>query len=290
MRIKPLCKLSTAMLSIVCVLTPLAAESQSKDIADDMGLRPEMLFVLGNIEYILLHELSHLVIRDFDVPVIGPEESAADYIATIVLINAERFDPSRADRARQYLLATANGLATTWEIYEQEGASAKYWDNHGLTIQRFFNIVCLLYGSDETLFAGLPARVGLPANRADRCADEYARAERSLDWLLQNYGRKPTDPPSSEPRLTFETPPTRNASRAIEAMNATGMLRNTLRLFSERFSLPADFKIGFRSCGQTQALWYPEPRELVICYELIDFYYALGVTRSASSRRSILTQ
>lgn len=245
-------------------------------------------FVVGNIEYILLHELAHLVIRDLDVPVIGSEESAADYIAAMALIDAARFDPTTAARAREYLAATANGLVSTWEIYERSGETARYWDGHGLTIQRFYNAVCLLYGSDQSTFAQLPSRIGLPSNRANRCPDEYARAGLALSWLLTNYGRPAGIPVEPQYRLTINSPPTQSSAAVIRAMEATDMLQNTLRLFNEQFLLPAEFQISFRRCGQFQAGWNAGARELVFCYELIDYYYSLGMTRAANDRRSIL--
>jgi hypothetical protein len=50
-------------------------------------LDPERVtFVLGNVEFALLHELAHLVIGELDLPILGPEEQAADYLATMTLL------------------------------------------------------------------------------------------------------------------------------------------------------------------------------------------------------------
>jgi len=261
---------------------------QTSGDADPVGADPVVEFVMGNVEYILLHEIAHLLIRDLDVPVIGPEEGAADYIATAVLIRAELFDRERAERARQFLLATANGLATSWEYSAQSGDEVRYWDSHALTIQRFYQIICLVYGSDEAAFAALPAIVGMPPARASRCRDEFGRAGRSLAWLLENYGRRPEDPEPASVELTFGRAPTRTSRHLIDAIRASGMLENTVRRLHESFTIRKPFTIDFRRCREPQAAWMPEEREIVFCYELLDSYYLLGRSRAARERNLIL--
>ncbi len=243
-------------------------------------------FVLGNLEYVLLHELAHVLINDLDVPIVGPEENAADYIATTVLLRADQFDPSRAERARGFLLATADGLATSWEMDEGSGGEIRYWDTHSLTIQRFYHIICLVYGSNPQMFAELPAQVAMPPDRAARCPREFERADRALQWLLATYGRQAADPPGAEVSINIEDPPTRVSARVVAAMTASGMLTNVVRRLRETFALPGPIQISIRRCRRRQAAWLPEKRELVLCYELIDNYYYLGVQRRGRPRLS----
>lgn len=265
-----------------------AASVESRDVTAVRVSSPAVAtpnaFVLGNVEYILLHEIAHLLIRDLDIPVIGPEESAADYIASAVLIRAELFDDVRAARARQFLLATANGLATSWEYSARSGDEVRYWDSHALTIQRFYQIICLVYGSDAERFAALPERVGMPPARAARCADEFARAARSLAWLLESYGRRPGDPEPAAVEVVFDRAPTLASTRVVEDIKASGLLENTLRRLNERFTIREPFRIHFRGCGQAQAAWLPEQREIVFCYELLDSYQLLSQSPAARDR------
>ena len=246
---------------------------------------PDMLFVLGNLEFILLHELAHVLIGDLDIPVIGSEESAADYIATAILIRAEEFDATRAERARQFLLATANGLASSWDFASSAGTVIQFWDSHALTIQRFYQMICLVYGSNQEQFASLPARVGMPEARAARCPAEFERADRSLRWLLDNYGRREGDAPGAEIELVYEPASSQVSQRAIAVIRNDGMLENTIRLLHERFTIPEPFRIAFRACRQPQAMWYPQIREITFCYALLDSYFLLGRTQSASRRQ-----
>lgn len=272
---------------VVCLATSLVplTRTEAQPTPPAAGRDPAALFAVGNLEYILLHELAHLIIGDLDIPIIGSEESAADYLATATLIRADLFDAARAERARQFLLATANGLATSWDFFSTSGAEIQFWDSHALTIQRFYQMICLIYGSNREEFATLPARVGMPEARASRCPAEFAKASRSLLWLLENYGRASDDPPSAAVDVTFETVPTRASQLVIDELEASAMLDNLLRLLHERFTLPVPFRIAFRTCGQPQAAWLPDQREITVCYELLDNYYSLGRSRSASLRR-----
>jgi hypothetical protein len=263
-----------------------AGNATAQDVEPrDPEIPGELFFVLGNLEYILLHELAHMLINDLEIPIIGSEESAADYLATSVLIRADRFDPARADRARNFLFATANGLASAWDFNASAGVDVQYWDSHALTIQRFYQIVCLIYGSDPVRYAEVPSQVGMPAPRAARCPTEYERADRSMQWLLDNYGRHEGDPENAPIELVFEPAPSRVSQRVVDAIRSSDMLDNTIRRLNERFKIPVSFRIAFRRCDEAQARWLPDAREISVCYRLIDSYYALGL--SSQSDRAL---
>jgi len=260
-----------------------------QDVGNEpLDIDPNTFFVLGNLEYILLHELAHVLIGDLSIPIIGPEENAADYIATATLIRADLFDAARAQRAHEFLLATANGLATSWEFTLESGSEVQYWDSHSLTIQRFYQMICLIYGSNPELFAALPSRVGMPEHRSARCASEFDKANQSLQWLLENFGRRPDDPPGAEVEIVYERVPTQASQRVVDGVRASGMLDNTIARLRTRFALPAPLRIIFRRCSQPQAAWFAQQRELVVCYELLDNYYALGLTERSAVRRTLL--
>lgn len=276
----PRCLLPAALLA-ACTWAQTAA-AQRADKRDAPRNDTVNAFVLGNVEFTVLHELAHVIIDELKVPIIGPQEGAADYIATTVLIRAGEFDPGAAERARKYLFATAKGLATSWDVGLTTGRKAQFWDAHALTIQRFYQIMCLVYGSNPKLFAELPRQVGMPEKRTAGCAQEFARADASLRWLLDNYGRKPGDPPSADISIDFDPPPTRVSAQLADVIRASGMLDNTVRRLREHFALPQPLKIVFRACHAPQAIWLPARREVAVCYELLDNYYLLATDRHAT--------
>ena len=247
------------------------------------------LFVQGNIEFILLHELAHVVINDFDIPIIGTEESAADYIATVVLIRADQFSPERADRARLFLSAVANGFATEWDVKRPVINELPFWDSHALGMQRFFQIGCLLYGSSPSTFPKLPARIGMPQARAAQCSAEFRKAEKSINWLLETYGLQ-NDQKGAEITIDYQAVPSRTSQKILAAMREDLILEDAVARIRNRFALPEPLSIVARSCRKPTALWDPAMRTITICYELFDHYYLLAMNSGAKARDTLLKE
>jgi hypothetical protein len=235
-------------------------------------------FVLGNLEFVLLHELAHLVIGELRVPVLGSEEEAADYLAATALLVVTRDDPARAAQAPNLLLAAAEGLARSWELGQRAGAELPYWRLHALNIQRFYTLVCLLYGSDPEGFRQLPGQVGMPAERSAGCAAEWDKANRSFRWLLDNYGRKPGEAPGAPIAIRYGKAATLVSAELLEAVRADGLLERVAERVRERIVLPREISFVMESCGRTDAAWQPERRELVLCLELLDTFYRMSLS------------
>ena len=241
------------------------------------GLNAETLtFILGNVQFLLAHELGHLIIGEFQVPVLGPEENAADYIAATALIRTQRRDPERNARYRDYLLAAADAQRLVWQKGKELGAPIPYWDIHALNIQRFYQFACLLYGADPETYADLPARIELPAARAAGCKAEFAHADRAISWLITTYGRKPGAPEGAALAVRYEKTPTLVATQVAQAMRRVRLIEASAERVGELFALPRPVAIVMRRCGRSEAAWQPEQRELVLCYELLDTFYRMS--------------
>lgn len=267
-----------AALSIVTPRVPVAAP-------DAGGLdEPTAVFVLGNLQFLLAHEMAHLVIGELGVPVLGPEENAADYLAATALIRAGRRTDAAA-RSGAWLIAAADAQRLSWERGTELGAPVPYWDSHALTIQRFFQIACLLYGADPVTYAGLPARAGMPPGRAAGCEAEFRRADRAVSWLVSSYGRKPGEPAGASIAVRYEAPPTRVSQQALAEMRRIGLVESVAARVEELFALPGPATIVVRRCGRAEAAWQPTRRELVVCYELVDLFERMSRERSRDRAR-----
>lgn len=234
-------------------------------------------FVVGNVEYLLVHEIAHLLISEKSIPVIGPVENAADYIATMALIREEPLDPTHGDRAERFLLATASAFSAAWEAGTVRGAAIPYWGEHALSIQRYYQIGCLLYGSDPASFARVPHAFGFSDERARSCVAEYARASAAIDWVIETYGRRPGDGPGAASQIVYEKAPTVVSASVVQRLRSIELLERLVARLHERFTLDRPFRLVMRTCGRPEAAWMPDRRELAICYELIDTLYGLGL-------------
>jgi hypothetical protein len=134
--------------------------------------------VVGNATtFVFFHEVGHALIDAYDLPVTGREEDAVDQLSVLVLADgSEEGDRTVLDAARTFSRAT-----------DAELDELAFADEHSLDRQRFYNIICLLYGQNRQKFASLVEDGTLPEGRAERCGDEYARAQKAWDALLAPY-------------------------------------------------------------------------------------------------------
>ncbi|RIK10913.1 MAG: hypothetical protein DCC49_01490 [Acidobacteria bacterium] len=139
--------------------------AQLLDSSDDIGNALLFLFV---------HELGHAVIDLYQLPVTGREEDAADGAATVIMIAGD--SPEIVVSAAKFF----DSLST-------RRVELNFADEHSLDQQRFYNMVCWLYGSNPTKYKNLVTNGTLPQARAERCPDEYKQLERSWDKLLEPY-------------------------------------------------------------------------------------------------------
>ena len=126
----------------------------------------------------LFHELGHCLIDVWDLPSTGREEDAVDQLATVLMLDGS---PEGAD--------SAINAALEFDIAsrDEDKDDMVFWDEHSFSKTRFYDMVCLVYGSNPVQYDGMVGPDGLPEERAGGCAEEFKRAERSWLKLLEPY-------------------------------------------------------------------------------------------------------
>jgi Putative metallopeptidase len=142
------------------------------------NLTPEQA-VVGPFLFIVLHETAHAVFGVLAVPVLGREEDAADQVATYAAIQLGGEFAERMLRAAAFM-------------YDQDSAVRKpgeddFADVHGLDRQRFYNVLCLAWGSDPTRYSFAKDLGKLPEDRAEGCADEYKQVRYAVRTLIRKH-------------------------------------------------------------------------------------------------------
>ncbi|WP_238389684.1 DUF4344 domain-containing metallopeptidase [Pseudoxanthomonas koreensis] len=146
---------------------------QALGLGEDHPLR----YVRANVRFIVLHETGHALVHLLDLPVTGRQEDAVDQLAGILMLRFAGLDETPEE-------VTGNlGLAANWMLSDSTGAYnlQAYADEHALAEQRFFNLQCLIYGTDPDGFAGMVAVGDLTAARAMVCPRDTRRVSRA--WL-----------------------------------------------------------------------------------------------------------
>lgn len=144
----------------------------------------------GATVFVLFHEAGHALIDLYQIPVEGREEEAVDQLATLVLLSGGKEGEGAALDGASTLLA------------EEEDPAGKalldklpFWSGHGLTAQRFSNVICWVYGKNPAGYQDQVDVTTLPPERAQGCAAEYERISKEWDALLAPY-RKGIAPPT----------------------------------------------------------------------------------------------
>jgi hypothetical protein len=149
------------------------------------GLRPSDAIVGPTVD-VILHEVGHAVFDMLKIPVLGREEDAADLFSAFILLNFAKQD------ARRLILGVAHfGGFEALEAQKKDAKLENFADEHGTPAQRYFNVICMAYGSDQALFHDAIGLGRLPKARAEGCAEEYDQFKRAFDKLIRPYISRP---------------------------------------------------------------------------------------------------
>ncbi len=131
------------------------------------------------VRFAFLHEIGHALIENYNLPITGNEEDAADRCSAFINLTELGEDGVNA------VLAAADAFAAE----SKNGSSSKrnLADEHLLQEQRFYNSLCMIYGSDTEKYASIVDDNYLPKERAARCPQEYERTVQSWSSLLSPW-------------------------------------------------------------------------------------------------------
>jgi hypothetical protein len=134
--------------------------------------------LVGAVAVTVLHEVAHAVFDVLNVPVWGREDDAADKVAGFIVLQF----------GKEVAWRTITGVA--WFLSQAfDSGRVNYADTRSAAPQRFYNILCIAYGSDTKTFGFLSPKssgqtVYLPAGRAENCEGEYAQLKFAFDKTI----------------------------------------------------------------------------------------------------------
>jgi hypothetical protein len=287
----------TAVLTLTMLATAIVPSSQTRGGVPVAGAdNPAAahaagsleFYVLANTQFALLHELGHALIHTLNVPVLGREEDAADMLAIAGLLIGE------IEQLQQHLLERLIVISDEWllEWNESEDQSA-YWDSHSLEIQRFYNIVCLIYGSDTERFKDVAFGSALPVERSFVCEDEFKAARHAVEWVLAQHGtlerlRTVRELHSHEMvKVSYETPTTPNGAWLAAMLARDGLIDRMAADVDAVFRLPETIEIQVVNCADPDAYFHTESKIVVLCWPLLEKFLERGKRRATAGPQSL---
>ncbi|HSR97027.1 MAG TPA: DUF4344 domain-containing metallopeptidase [Kofleriaceae bacterium] len=132
--------------------------------------------VVSSLMFVFLHEFGHGLISLYKLPAVGREEDAADQLAGLVLIATGDSGIEVAMRGAQF-----------FRLLALSGAKTPFFDEHSLDAQRYYNLLCMVYGSNPDRLKSLVGNDKLPASRARRCPTEYSKIYSAWADLLNPH-------------------------------------------------------------------------------------------------------
>lgn len=207
-------------------------------------------YVVNNVLATLYHELGHALIDIEAVPIFGQEEDAAD-VLSVLLIDA--FWVEEDASALIYDTATSFALAA-----DETGPDVAWWDDHGPDLQRYYNTVCLFYGADPEAREDIAEELGLPEERAEYCDVEFEQAADAWGGVLDEIAE-------GAPAQTL-----RLGDFALED-EVAAVLEAEVDALNQDFALSSPVSVSYAPCGEANAFYDPELRDITICTEFVDY-------------------
>ena len=196
----------------------------------------------GVLTHVILHELGHALIREFDLPILGNEEVLADAFATTYIVQ------NMADRAVDIIAARAAALEAEMD---EETVFAEHPDD----VWRAGQMICLAYGLAPDAFEPLARDSGMTADEASNCRDAAPEIGRAWRRMLAPLAMPETGR-VTEVRINVGEGP-------WEAAVLNSALPDTLRPVMAGFDWHSLVTLQFDSC-EGGATWSRNGRTILV--------------------------
>ncbi len=266
-RPRPLRAVSTAIaLGLACTVATERTTAQrvhsTRDITRDASVQRARVtpFAQDVVMHVVLHELAHALVREFDLPILGNEETLADAFATHYLTT---YMP---DRAPAVLEARVRSL-----MIEANEVPREKWPvrgEHNNDARRAYQIAALAVAADAEKYAGVAAAVGMSKKDVKRSGDYGAEIHRSWRRILRPLWM-PSGAASTEARVRIDK--SCSIAKQLDKAGLTKRLRDVIRRFDWHSQVTIRFAQGDGGAG-----WSRSKRTITVHSEYVERFIAQG--------------
>jgi len=235
-------------------LTSLAFSITASAIAAQNALSE---YTENVVSHVVLHELGHALIREFDLPILANEEVMADTFATFYVVQ------NMPDQSLALITARVRSFQAEMD---EETVFAEHPDD----VRRAGQMICLAYGLDPEKFEELARNSGMTGAEAASCRDTASEIGRSWRRLLAPL-KRPEGTRVTEFQGIVGEGPWKEAIMSSE-------LTSTLHPVIASFDWHSLITLQFDNCDMG-AVWYRNGRRILICDNLIARFEAQNRSR-----------
>jgi Putative metallopeptidase len=131
--------------------------------------------------FFFYHEVGHMLIHELNLPATGKEEDAVDQFSAFFLLSN---DSSEAKSVSGEIILSA---AEVFALESTEPGTHEYQDEHGLSQQRSYGLICILYGKNPEQYSDLVNKLDYSESRLHRCQQESKSIVSAWQRLLKPY-------------------------------------------------------------------------------------------------------
>ena len=217
--------------------------------------------------HVVLHEIGHGLVREFDLPILGNEETLADTFATHYI--ASRLPPERALRI---LKARVDSLMIEAREVPREEWTIK--GEHNSDARRAYQIAASAIAYDAKAFKSLAAIVDMSESNFRGATDYGSEIHRSWRRILKSLWM-PTGEKSTEARVIIEQES--KFSDSLSAGKMVGELEDALKSFDWHSQVKLRFASGSGGAG-----WNRSTRTVTVHDGYIQRFISQGETAGQS--------
>lgn len=230
-------------------------------------LVPHSDFAANVTLHVVLHELGHAVIREFDLMVLGNEETMADAFATHMLTEhlPERALGAISARVASLMIEANDVPRDQWAVRGEHNNDAR----------RAYQITALAIAADRSKFASVATIVGMSERDMDRAMDYGSDIHRAWRRTLAPLVM-PAGMPSKEARF--------RADEATTVFVQTGepCLRDEIESVLRRIDWHSQVTVEFVG-GRGGAAWSRSTRTITVGSEYVERFIEQGARAESAS-------
>ena len=250
--------MGAALMPLVFLAGPAAALTDEEE-------NDAIVYAWDNATFTLYHEVGHMLVDLYKLPVLAREEDAVDNLATLLALDDynKDGDPILIDAAAGWIAAMSG------EDYGQMQAG-DFFDEHSVNAQRAYTMICLLVGSNAKEFGKIASNFGLEPERQERCAGEYEQTKASWDAVLKPY----QEPNKEESLITVVyDEPAKTTKDGADILRDNEVLETVAKAIESAYTLPSAITFRGADCGEDNAYYSSGDASVTLCYELVQNYY-----------------